>query len=1021
MNREKNDQQWRSLSQLAGMPAAEEQPVDPSLDDLPADGPSRRRFMQIMGASTALAAAVSAGCRRWEKEEIIPEAKRPEGWVPGVPKRYASAMELGGSAIGVLVTAYDGRPIKIEGNPQHPYLGGGSTVFAQASVLEMYDPDRSTTVARKGGGGGSWVDVETLIAGMTPATKLRVLSEASSSPTLDALRKQLLAKFPAAKWYEWEALSRDNERAGTALAFGTPVRPYFDLAQARIIVACDADLFVDHPAALAHARGFARTRRPEVGDLSRLYSIEAAFSPTGAAADHRLPLRSEHVLPFMMAVDAAINGGKAPADAIFLKNEDVQKFIAAIAEDVKANPGRAVFVVGAGQPKEAHALAAKLNAPAVANQAVGYARDLDPTRKSHVDSITELTQEMASGAVEVLLILGGNPVWTAPADLGFADALAKVPTSLHLSLYQDETSVACTFHLPRAHYLESWGDALSWDGTYMVTQPVIEPLYAGRTPVELVALALGNKVKNGRELVRKTFDELTSNGGEAEWRKTLHDGYLGRALFGAGSPAVQAFPLSDASLEGRQLSNLDKRENGELELVFAPSPRTYDGRFANLAWLQELPEYLSKLTWENAAFIGPHTAADLSAKGVDIRSKVGSTSGVPHYSMIKIEVGGRAVTMPMYVLPGIAKYSVVVTLGHGRTHAGRVSGSAADGVDPIGFNTYPLRTSKAMWSAGGVRLSDTGDTYVLAATQDHWNIEPRGRETVVERIADLARDWDPVKGEFPKAFEHEEEAPHPQRGLSLWKEHTYDGYKWGMAIDLGACVGCNACVTACQAENNIPVVGKARVLRSREMHWIRIDTYFRGDVENPQVVHQPLHCQQCENAPCESVCPVGATLHSDEGLNDMAYNRCVGTRYCMNNCIYKVRRFNFFAYDDEQFKSGSSSGRDKVRKLLFNPEVTVRSRGVMEKCTWCVQRIQNAKIPATNEGRRLRDGEIVTACQQACPSGAIMFGDLNDKDSEVNKWHAQPRAYAMMKEFNAKPRNLFLGRVRNLHPKLAKA
>jgi len=1002
--------QWRSLAELAGAPAVEAAPIDESIDDDLSDPPSRRHFMQLMGASMALAGL--AGCRRWEKEEIVPEAQRPEGYVPGVPKRYASSMELGGAAIGVLVTAYDGRPIKVEGNPQHPYLGGGSTVFAQASVLEMYDPDRSTALVKRSGGQASsatWADFEAEVATWSPSTRLRVLAEASSSPTLHGWRKRLLERFPQARWHEWEPLSRDNERLGAKIAFGRPARPVYELSKAKVIVTLDADAFVDHPAALGHARGFAATRRPENGELSRLYAIEAAFSSTGAAADHRLPLRSELVLPFLMALDQRLNGGAAP-EAVFLRDAKVAAFIDAIAGDVKTSPGGAIFIVGAGQPPAAHALAAKLNAPAQSAGAVKYVDVPDPERPSHLESITTLAGEMKGGSIDVLLILGGNPAWNTPADLGFAELLPKVAKSVHLSLYQDETSALCSWHLPRAHYLESWGDAVSADGTYGVVQPVIEPLYGGKTPLELLATVLGRRVKNGMPLVRETFDALTGNAGELEWRRTLQDGFLATTVYPDLSPSVQNLP--PITLEGRQTADL-KRSNGELEVVFATSPRTYDGRFANLAWLQELPEYLSKLTWDNAAFIGPRTASD---PDIGVRTAVHSQSGEPHFDMVKIEVDGRSVTMPAYVLPGIAPYTVVVALGHGRSRAGRVAGSDAAGVKSVGFDAYPIRSTKGLWSAGGARLSRTGSTFVLASTQDHWAIDPRGRKSLVERVADLARDFNPVTGEFPGAFEHEEATPDPKRGLALFEEHTYDGYKWGMATDLGLCIGCNACVVACQAENNIPTVGKARVLRSREMHWLRIDTYFRGDVDDPQVVHQPLTCQQCENAPCEQVCPVGATVHSDEGLNDMSYNRCVGTRYCMNNCIYKVRRFNFFNYQTEM-----QDPRNRVRKLLFNPEVTVRSRGVMEKCTFCVQRIQNVKIQATNDGRRVRDGEIQTACQQACPTGAIVFGDLNDKNALVTKLHAQKRAYEMLGEFYAKPRNLYLGRVRNLNPKLARS
>ncbi len=1029
---------WRSLSDLAGQ--AEAAPgVDPEIaklieNEFPEqaeqliDPLSRRRFMQLMGASLAFAGvAGAAGCRRWEKEHIVPLARRPENWIPGDTKQYASAMELGGVAQGLLVTAFDGRPIKIEGNAQHPFSGAGSTALAQASVLQLYDPDRAKHVTRQEGGAlkqkrgawvldnaktlrADWVAFEDLVRDLgskASSLKLRVLSEATSSPAMGMVRRDLANRFPNMKWHEWEALSRNNEREGMVMAFGQPLRPLYDIGKAEVVVALDADMFIEHPAALSFAHGYSQKRRPDDGVMGRLYSVESVFSTTGAVADHHLPLRSELILPFLMAVAAKLGQGTAP-NAQFLSdpnNKKIGDLVNAIAEDVRANQGKAVFVVGHRQPKEVHALAAQLNAQAH-GQAVSYIPEPFAAPETHVQSMSALAADLQAGTVDVLLILGGNPVFDAPADLKFHEAVTKAATSIHLGIHHNETSALCHWHLPRAHFLECWGDGLAWDGTYTVQQPIIEPIYDGRSALEVVALLAGRSAPNGRDLVKDAVDSSSQapmGGTEAVWRKTLHDGFLDREVLQKVAPTPRRVP--PAGLDARQQGGI-QLQNGKLEVTFVASSTIYDGRFANNSWLQETPDFMTKATWDNVALISPATADHL---------------GIKNFTIIEITVDDRKVKMPAYTMPGQAPYSVAVVLGGGRTRAGEVGGLAEKGIKPVGHDAYPLRASAALWVAKDATVRATGESYPVATTQDHWNIDKRGRATIEERMGDLIREatMDEFGATKGTSWQEEKYPPHNERLKveSLFDPPVdYNGDKWGMATDLSKCTGCNACVVACQSENNIPVVGKREVMRSREMNWIRIDRYFTGDIDDPSVMHQPVLCQQCENAPCEEVCPVGATVHSDEGLNDMVYNRCVGTRYCLNNCPYKVRRFNFLNYNGDVM----DHARYKVRKLLFNPEVTVRSRGVMEKCTFCVQRIWNAKIPATNEGRVLKDGDIVTACQQACPTGAIVFGNLADDKSLVSKLHQSNRRYEMLEDFNTKPRNLFLARITNPNPKLAK-
>jgi molybdopterin-containing oxidoreductase family iron-sulfur binding subunit len=1014
---------WRSLREL-------DEGITPSQNEFPAmpevtDPLSRRNFFQLMGASMALA-GVATGCR-YEKEDIVPLARRPEDQVPGQAQQYATSCEIGGVGHALLVTSFEGRPIKIDGNPEHPFASGaivtgterhaGCSTFAQASVLNMYDPDRSQNPSQAGKGGsmdGFRAALATIRAGLAGG---RVLSEASSSPTVKALKNKLMAKYPGLTWTEYEPLSWDNERAGTKLAFGKPVRALAHLDRAETIVTIDCDIFVEHPAAMQYSRDFARSRRVNgtlgIGKMNRLYAIESTFSHTGAMADHRLSVRSEHGLAIALAIDAALGGGGGTPTAEILREKKVDQYIRVLVEELQQNKGRAIVLAGRRQSPEVHALVARINnALGAVGTTVDYVEDPDVDRPRHVDAIKTLATQMASGAVKTLIMIGGNPVYDAPVDLDFTAALAKVETSVHLSDYMNETSQKASWHVPRAHFLEAWGDNRTWDGTISIQQPLIAPLYGGLSTIELLSMLLGDE-KTGEEIVRATHDELGIAG---NWRQSVHDGFVpNTALPVAQGLALTTFAPAQPTGSAAAGSVL---ADGEFEVTFHYSSNTYDGRFANNAWLQETPDFLTKVTWDNYALVSP------DAK-------------LTNDTIISVKVEGREVKLPAYTMPGHARSSIALVLGGGRTAAGRVGG---EGKKTVGVNTYKVRSVAGFDFATKATAKATGEAYELASVQEHWDIrtglKPEiTQQGIAERLpqlvqeitnADLVKDkaWSAEGG--PEQYWDDENVPGdgPKRHLSLFREKEYAGHRWGMAIDLSTCTGCNACMVACQAENNIPVVGRKEIFNNREMHWIRIDRYFGGSKADPVVVHQPVACQQCENAPCEQVCPVGATSHSDEGLNDMAYNRCIGTRYCANNCPYKVRKFNFLDWNKEWREA-----RNKVRRLLFNPEVTVRMRGVMEKCTFCVQRIQNAKIHAKaqirsgqrpgNVNEPMPDGEVETACQQACPTEAIIFGDLSDKNSRVSRLHADRRGYPLLAELYTKPRNRFLAKVRNPNPKLA--
>ncbi|MBZ0267675.1 4Fe-4S dicluster domain-containing protein [bacterium] len=1008
---------WRGLPEAPADAAVSKEAENALQALLPKGLPeaNRRRFLKLMGASLALASA--AGCHRnnpswprWPQAEVLPYTDRPDGRSPGTPVHYATALEIGGVAKPVLGKSYDGRPIKVEGNPEHPASQGAADVLAQASILEMYDPERSRSAARYGNRRPTDVSrnealaaVEGLFATHRAAQGegLRILSESSSSPTLAGLKSRVARELPKAQWHEWEAVSRDNERAGAQAAFGRALRATYRLDAARVVVSLEDDFLGTHPHAVRYARDFAALRRADDGTMSRLFAVESMFSLTGSNADVRLAIPSGAVEGFAWSLAAhlvldehvALPDGFGALQGMLRQAAEHHahpEHAARMARELKAAQGHALITVGPSQPASVHALAHVLNAALGApGHTVDYREDPAGASPTHLAAITDLVAAMNGtstngGGVSTLLILGGNPVYDAPADLAFADALVKVPQAVHLSLFRNETTRLCTWHLPRAHAFESWGDCLSWDGTYTLTQPLMAPLFGGLTTAEVAGWMLDGTLPSGEQLTRATF-EARGNRGAKAWRRALHDGLVR----GGGAEIVSARPRAGWTPESAPAHAAPS--GNSMEVTFATDAKVWDGRFSGNPWLQELPDPMTKITWDNAALIAPATARDL---------------GIGMGDLLTLTHDGRTLEIAAYLMPGQAPGSLAIPLGWGRHFDGRMAERDA-GDRPLGFNAYQLRGTGSMHMATGVQLAHAGGRHELVTTQHHHVITDvdNGKQIQgqAQRLPQLYRE-----AELSHYREHPEFAKHMVHHpplKSLWEEHSYDtGYRWGMTIDLAACNGCSACVLACQAENNIPVTGKEEVSRGREMHWIRIDRYFKGDSVSPEVAHQPVTCHHCENAPCEQVCPVAATTHSSEGLNDMVYNRCVGTRYCSNNCPYKVRRFNYF---------NNQSHQAETTKMQYNPDVTVRARGVMEKCTYCVQRIKAATIPAKNEGRSVKDGEIVPACAQTCPTDAIVFGDLNDPGSRVRRLQENARAYAMLAELNVKPRTNYLAKIRN--------
>jgi len=981
---------WRSLEELAGTPEFQEalHREFPKGASEWVDTVSRRGFMKVMGASMALAGMT--GCVKLPLEPIVPYVRQPEEVIPGRPMFYASAVTLSGYANPILVESHLGRPTKIEGNTQHPASLGGTDIFTQAAILGMYDPDRSQSVISMGDQ-RSWQAFLSAIQGPLAGQKnlqgagIRILTGTISSPTLADQLKNFLKIYPQAKWHVYEPVNRDNALEGAKLAFGQPVETRYDFEKADVIVSLDADfLSAGFPGNVRYIRDFAKRRNPD-GEMNRLYVVESTTTSTGAKADHRLPARAAEIEQFSGILASAFGLEAGPK----VKAGDQPNFFDNLVRDLDGHHGSCLVVAGEHQSPAVHALVHAVNAKlGNVGKTVFYTDPVDANPINQTESLKDLVADINAGKVDLLVIINSNPAYNAPADLEFAELLRsnRAPLRVHLGIHKNETADLCQWHINQAHELESWGDARAYDGTVSIIQPLIAPLYNGKTPSEFIALLSGDTDATSYELVRDNWQKQhTGADFEAFWRKSLHDGWIEGTTYQAKTVAMKT--------ESSPASTSAAADANAIELNIRRDPTIYDGQFSNNGWLQELPKPMSKLTWDNAVLIGPKMAERLQIKTCDV---------------VELALNGKKVTGPVWVQPGIPDNSVTVSLGYGRKRAGRV-GTAQ------GFDVYPLRTSAAPWFATGLQIRKTGETYVLASTQGYQSMDtPDGghRPSVQETSLEEYRK--------EPAFAREEE---PAPGLTLYKPYPYaeEAYAWGMAIDLNSCVGCNNCMIACQSENNIAVVGKEQVAIGRHMHWIRIDTYYQykdqdaRDRDNPKAFFQPVPCQQCENAPCEVVCPVGATNHSSEGLNDMVYNRCVGTRYCSNNCPYKVRRFNFFLFQDwetPQFK------------LMRNPDVTIRSRGVMEKCTYCVQRINEHKIDAetasVREGREIKvaDGDLQTACQQSCPAGAIIFGNLNDPNSKVSRLKAQSRNYSLLGELNTRPRTTYLAEVGNPNPEL---
>jgi MoCo/4Fe-4S cofactor protein with predicted Tat translocation signal len=998
---------WRSLAELEQKPEFLAQlPAEfpPNITE-PPDGMSRRSFFNLMGASAALAGL--AACRSPD-EKIVPFSKAPEETIPGAPMYYATAAAFGGTAYGLVVESHDGRPTKIEGNPTHPEsAGGGLLPWMQASVLDLYDPDRSEQpLAKKGDKQDkrTWSEASDALKALGAKLKgqqgarFAVLTGAHRSPTLQAQLDAMKAAYPQARILRWDPTSRDTQREGARLAFGKPFETVLDVGKAKVIVTLDADILSTDGSVIKQAEGFSRGRSlTDPNAMNRLYAVESTFSITGGTADHRLRLKSRDVTAFAFALAAevgnagvAINEIAAAGGARVAQLSDKAKeWAKAVAKDLVAQKGAGVIVAGPKQPAVVHAIAHALNA-ALGNvgTTVKYVKPFDEAGEGAA-ALAALATSLADGSIDTLLVLDSNPAFTAPANLNFADALKtaveKNATVVTLASHNDETSALASWHLNRTHDLEAWSDVLAEDGTAAIVQPLIAPLYDSRTDAEVVSLLLG-KGERGFDMVRATWMPRLALGGEKAWRRALHEGVIANVEgfpFAAENVAVNAGAIANAARA------LPPAASG-MEVTFAPDPHAWDGRFANNPWLQEWPDPMNKCTWGNVALVAPATAKRL---------------GIEDGHTLSITVAdGLSAQVPALVAPGQAEDSIALAFGQGRTHAGRVG-------QAVGADVYKLRATDALGYAGDVKVTGLGGNAELAQTQEHFSLE--GRPHVrVGSLEEYKQKPGAASARGPKGSEL----------FNLWNTQKTDvHHKWGLAIDLNTCTGCGACQVACQAENNIPVVGADGVRKSREMNWLRVDRYYEGDPDDPRSINQPLPCQQCENAPCEQVCPVAATTHSPEGLNDMAYNRCVGTRYCANNCPFKVRKFNFFNYTKNE-DAEARYNNNTLRAMQYNPDVTVRSRGVMEKCTFCTQRINETKIAFKREGQdHIPDGTIKTACQQACPVGAIVFGDLNDKDAAVTKLHADPRSYKLLEEINVRPRVAYLAKIRNLNPELEKA
>ncbi len=976
---QKPDKFWRSYDQLENNSEYQKfvEAEFPGEEPSPETEIKRRTFLGIMGASMALAGSV--GCRK-PVQTIVPYVNQPESLVLGVPQHYASVMPFGTSSYPVMVTTNEGRPTKIEGNPHHPSSLGKTNAFMQASILNLYDPDRSKNISQNGVPASwenfieFWAEHKTTLD-ETRGAGFAIIAEEFSSSSMARLQDQFHRTYPHAKWVTYSPISDRNILSALESAVGQPVRPKYHFDRAKAILSLDADPFLLDSDNVSNAHGFAQGRHAEnINDeINRLYAVESGMSVTGAAADHRLRLPSHKMGAFLLAVAHVLadEGVQIQFDLPVMQSEpEWNEWIQALVSDLLHHRGESIVVAGRNQPKTVHLLVHTINAAlgTIGNTIEYY--PAETTDFSDFDELKSLILQMAAGEISTVVCLGTNPVYNAPSDLNFALALGNVEHRIHLGTHVDETARIASWHIHQAHFLEAWGDVTNIDGSTSIVQPVINPLYLAKSELEVLYTLITGQDRSSYGVVRDTW-ERRRDSSESTWRQMLHDGIHPND----SRDPLPAQPITRQIQESVDLNVLLVEGRG-FEVVFSADYSSYGGLFSNNGWMQELPDPVTKMVWDNAALISPRSAEERHVQTGD---------------MVRISFDCCTMLIPVWVAPGHADNSITLPLGYGRRNIGRVA-------DGVGYDTYILRRTEHMDFVTGASITRAEGERILASTQNHGSMEGRPliREATMQEYHD-----------DPHFAQHMVHVPDLQ---SLWNEHQYDeGYQWGMSIDLNACIGCSACVLACQAENNIPIVGKRQADYGREMHWLRVDRYYAGDDDDPQVGFQPVACHHCEMAPCEQVCPVAATVHDQEGLNMMTYNRCIGTRYCSNNCPYKVRRFNFFNY---------TNSLPELVQMVQNPDVTVRTRGVMEKCSYCVQRINRVKRQAKLENRELQDGEVMTACQQACPTNAIKFGNLLDRNSEIVHEKQSERSYEILAEFNFRPRTSYQAKLRNPNPSI---
>tara|TARA_R100001143_G_scaffold63545_1_gene71608 strand:- start:11571 stop:14606 length:3036 start_codon:yes stop_codon:yes gene_type:complete len=1001
---------WKSLNELAQNKEYKnfvEREFPEDATEL-SDQVSRRSFLRVMGASIALAGFAS--CRK-PIQKILPYSRQPEDMVLGEPLFYATSMPFQDSVTGLLVTNVEGRPNKIEGNEIHPGSNGRTSIYNQASILGLYDQDRSRS-PRQNNEPTTKDDFVSFAAEHFSDRNRRILfiDEANSSPTYHRLKSETLSEFPNAEWVTYEPFSDRNAIEGTQIAFGQRLRTVNHYDNADLVVTLDDDFMSPHAHRNSVENSVKLTSRRKVEStedmMSRIYSVENAYTNTGSYADHRLRLKSSQIAPFTYALAAKLSESVSGLSAFSgVTNEfSNHNWINTLASELLSNRGNSVISVGLDHAPETHAAVAAMNVAlensgnTVTYLSVPFLNDRD-----EYNAFLNAVNDLKAGAYDTLVMVGTNIAFNAPADLGLAEALSNVETKIHLSDYVDETSRVSDWHVNRAHFIETWGDGHSFTGERSIIQPQILPLFDGLSEVEFLSILLNGELTSGYELVQNTWRDVIASDFNRQWESVLHDGVHLES-------AYTQVPVSISGMFSDSMSSAinDESING-IEISIKPDARIYDGRFANNAWLMELPEPMTKITWDNVALMSAATAEKI---GIDPERSF-KNNEVP---LVRITAQGETIEIAAWVSPGHADDSITLTVGYGRNNIGRVA-------DGVGVNTYPLRTSQEMFFQTA-NVEPAGGTYEIACVQDHHSLE--GRDMIRTATLDEYKEnpdfatYESVHGyEIPGMKEARAEGD--ERGpISLFEEQYGPEHQpqWGMTIDLNSCFGCGVCTIACQAENNIPVIGKREVGRRRIMHWIRTDRYYVGDADNPTAYHQPVPCMHCELAPCEQVCPVAATTHSEDGINQMTYNRCIGTRYCANNCPFKVRRFNFFNYTKEYLTSGDDP---EIIQMAMNPEVTVRFRGVIEKCTYCVQRVNRGKIKAkiATGSRKPEDGAVKTACQQACPANAISFGDLTDNNSEVSIKKRNDRNYVMLEEINVRPRTSYLARLTNKNPELA--